>query len=445
MELEPRATELASVFSLTLHRLQRAPRAIHRAFLSRASLFRPNRNIQGTYHAQGLAFIRDELMADTCAIQMITRAEKEILVLNADPDPLSMITPTLKSIQKENPHLRIVLRTSRDGKRLIVVDRKSAIVGAGRLQVCVQGDLARGLACEFSDVPSTHVSRATDAFGFGWPFHSRVDLESVEVGLSRTRPTAPIEIERLTLEAIRSARRFIYIETKWFTSPLITHALQKRLEVGDGPEVILILPTSRAPSGLHQRALSSLQRESLSQLERYDLHDRLRVYERPQAKLGRGKGEPCHALIIDDQFLKLGTSTLTSSSLGNAHEFDLSIEAVGRAHVVMSIARLRRELIGDLLNLEPSEFDARFLLNGSLIGTIESFFHGERELELVESASETRSVIQALRPWIDPKRPKAFRRWVLRTVRYGLTHKQFASILLTFFALLVTIASVIAR
>jgi hypothetical protein len=47
----------------------------------------------------------------------------------------------------------------------------------------------------------------------------------------------------------------------------------------------------------------------------------------------------------------------------------------------MAIARLRRERIGRWLKLDPSEFDARFLLNGSLTGTIESFFTPTRKLE----------------------------------------------------------------
>ncbi len=429
--------DVASVFSLSLHRLQRAPRAIHRVILSRESLFRLGTNIEGTYFARAISFLRDELMAETCSVQMISKAQRSILFVGSLND--SLVGPALKALASENPQLRIHHFNSRNGERLLVVDGQTAVLGAGHLQFCVDGDIARALAQNYISVDSW-----TTRFNVGstWPFHARLDLEAIEVALSRTLPvmkqSGAIEIERLTLKALRSARRFIFIETEALTSPVMIKALKRRLATTDGPEVILILPfrnSEETTSRFSRRSLlDGLQAHAIAEIETSDAYDKFRCYQRPATFSLRGHAKPCHIMIVDDQFVKIGTSTMTSRSLGASYETDLSIEAVGRTSVVMAIARVRRELLGSMLGVEPSEFDARFLLNGQLGATIESFFRSDRMLNTVRGAFAS-----PRRVWIsqalDPKRARAMSRWCERKLQNRSEVMNFAVILLIFFAL----------
>jgi hypothetical protein len=182
--------------------------------------------------------------------------------------------------------------------------------------------------------------------------------------------------------------------------------------------------------------LQYLQMAALARLIKADRGDHFRAYEKEH----RGG-----LMIIDDQFVKIGTNLLTSQSLGTHRSIDIAIEALGRPRVVMSIARLRRERIGRALGLDPSEFDARFLLNGTLTGTIESFFTATRSFqEITAEATPVTQIAFTLSPLLDPKRPQAMKRWVRKKLRFGPKTWRFALIFIIIFALLVTISTLFA-
>ena len=56
-----------------------------------------------------------------------------------------------------------------------------------------------------------------------------------------TSAPAVREVEQLYLDMIAAARREIYIENQYFTSPRIAAALERRLAEPDGPEIVLVL------------------------------------------------------------------------------------------------------------------------------------------------------------------------------------------------------------
>jgi hypothetical protein len=410
-------SKLASVLSLSLHRLQRAPRAVHRAFLARPSLFRRLRSVKDVYHADGVAFLRDQVQTELCAIQMIAQAQSSILLVG---EAGAVLRAALSSSSSEKPYVEIREIPAENGEWALVTDERVAVIGQADLGIAVEGEIARAVSdvFQYPDEVSSH-RKPLPKGRTNWPLRTRLDLEAIEVGLSRTwtsksgRPVT--EIERLLLNAIRSARRFIYIEAPHLTSSAVVNALISCLKAKEGPDVVLILPTAAAhtPSPFRRLVLASVHASQAAALRRIlacDRKGRFRVYERPSASTS------APLLIVDDQFVKIGTSDLTSKSLGASRAVDLSIEAVGRPQVVTAIARLRRERIGRMLGLEPSEFDARFLLDGSLIRTIESFFTNTRYL--VEVSPE---------PVLTPKS------W------------RIALILFIIFALLVTFVSLFAQ
>lgn len=433
--------KLAIVFSLSLHRLQRAPRAVHRAFLSRPSLFRKHRNVKDVYHADGVSFVRDRQQTELCLVQMIAQAHRSILVVGPEPGAGSILAAALASIRSEKPHVHI--REVRSEDHLLIVDEHVALIGGGDLGICVEGDIAKAV----SDLYQVTIHFRRSRGRTNWPLRTRLDLEAIEVGLSRTWPSRDkatiIEIERLLIKSIRSARRFVYIESEAFTSPVIARAIAQRLRAADSPEFILILPNQKSEGLLAQMRLS-LQEANLERVLQSDRYDKFRAFERPRVVL-HSTGA-CGLTIVDDQVVTIGTAQATSKALGAAQAFDLTIEAVGRPHVVMSIARLRRERLGRLLGIEASEFDARFLLNGSLANTIESFFTPQRSLkELAPSLPVWwRVATAAFAPFMDPKRPQAVLRWLRKQLRFAPKTTLFAFILFIGFALLVMIASLFA-
>lgn len=74
-----------------------------------------------------------------------------------------------------------------------------------------------------------------------------ISFGPVRLAISRTEPAyldeaSVVEIERLYIDMIMSARRLIYAESQYFASRAVAQALAQRLAEPDGPEVILINP-----------------------------------------------------------------------------------------------------------------------------------------------------------------------------------------------------------
>ena len=120
-----------------------------------------------------------------------------------------------------------------------------------------------------------------DASHDPWPRWLPPDLEGVEVAIARTVPAwrgepEVNEIERLHLVAIAGARRSIYLENQYFTSPVIGEALAARLAEPDGPEVVLV-STEHSPSYFDQLTMDRTRSDLLRRLWAADLHGRFRA------------------------------------------------------------------------------------------------------------------------------------------------------------------------
>ena len=74
-------------------------------------------------------------------------------------------------------------------------------------------------------------------------------FRQVRLGIARTIPTTDDEpgtheIEQMYLDMIASARHFIYAESQYFAARKIARAIAQRLSEPDGPEIVIINPTS---------------------------------------------------------------------------------------------------------------------------------------------------------------------------------------------------------
>lgn len=193
-----------------------------------------------------------------------------------------------------------------------------------------------------------------------WPDGVEPDLRDVKVGLARTEPLVGDrqevrENEQMHLEAIRRAKRLIYFENQYFTSPLIAAALAERLAEPDGPEVVLVT-TAASPSWFDRLTMDTARSEVLYRLERADRYDRFHAFAPRTAEGGR---IIVHAkmTIVDDRLLRIGSTNLNNRSLGLDTECDLAVEAddaAGRE----AIRRYRHHTIGHWLGIDDKTFAA---------------------------------------------------------------------------------------
>jgi phosphatidylserine/phosphatidylglycerophosphate/cardiolipin synthase-like enzyme len=208
-----------------------------------------------------------------------------------------------------------------------------------------------------------------------WPASVAPRFADVSVGLSRTLPawrgqTETRENEALHLEAIAAARRCIYLENQYVTSPLIAAALGRRLAEPDGPEVVLI-STEHSPSWFDQMTMDRTRTLFLRRLRAADAHGRLRAYV-PRTEKGRLIIVHAKLTIIDDWLLRVGSANLNNRSGGFDTECDLALEAgAGDPAARAEIAATRERLIAHWLGAAPSAVGAAIEACGAVGPAIE--------------------------------------------------------------------------
>ena len=210
-----------------------------------------------------------------------------------------------------------------------------------------------------------------------WPAGVEPQFQGVEVGFSRTMPgwrgePEVREIERLHLAGIASARRCIYMENQYFTSPLIAAALARRLAEPDGPEVVLI-GTEHSPSYFDQATMDHTRVRFIETLKRADRHGRFQGYS-PVTTLGRIIIVHAKLTIIDDRLLRIGSANINNRSMGFDTECDMSFEASGRdqAPARREITALRNRLVAHWLGCDPAIAESAMRKAGGLGAGIES-------------------------------------------------------------------------
>ena len=289
------------------------------------------------------------------------------------------------------------------------------------VQICLAGPAARALG----DVVRERWLLATgDAVepvvksGDIWPESAVVDLEDVEVGISRTLPLGydsrerVDEVERLFLDSLAQAKRHVYIENQYFTCPTIARAIASRLQEEEGPEFVMVLPRDQT-GWIEESTMGLLRSTALKIVRDADRFGRFRCYYPivPGLKDGYVKVHS-KVMVIDDEFVRIGSANLNNRSMGLDTECDVSIEARGRADVKLAARSLRMRLLGEHLDVDPEIFEQKFLSTGSLVKAVESFLGGPRTL--IEMDAKIPEWVEHIAPpsdWIDPSAPKGIRRW----------------------------------
>ena len=269
-----------------------------------------------------------------------------------------------------------------------------------------------------------------------WPPRVNPDLTECPVAIMRTQPRyeeleEQREIEQAYLSAIKRARRSIYIESQYFTAQAISHALAQRLSEHDGPDVVLVL-RQHCDGWLERRTMDSLRAQLLHEVELADHYGRLRVYA--PVVPGEAGAEPVavHSklLVVDDEFVCIGSANVSNRSMGFDTECNLAVEACGQARVQSAIAAFRNGLLAEHLGVDPEVVANQIQTCGSLAAATDALRGGGRTL--ADDCFEAMPPSDAMIPehaLVDPERPMAadhllagvgFRRERARIVRRAM-------------------------
>jgi len=220
-----------------------------------------------------------------------------------------------------------------------------------------------------------HDLPAPDTQSSLWPEKLTAHCRDVTVGIARTYPEygdqAEVnEVQELWTRAIGSARKSIYIENQFLSSGQIADALKAKLREKDGPEIVVILPYS-AESWLESEAMDSARSIIIDDLREADEDGRLGIYH-PVNTVGEHIYVHAKLLIVDDHFIRFGSSNMASRSLAFDTECDVAMEASDQPALEPAIVELRTRLIAEHLGMSSSDIETEIKqFRGSILETIE--------------------------------------------------------------------------
>ncbi|WP_245847124.1 phospholipase D-like domain-containing protein [Paracoccus seriniphilus] len=210
-----------------------------------------------------------------------------------------------------------------------------------------------------------------------WPQLLQPNFRDVKLGICRTHPEHDKvegihEIEQVYLDLIARARHCIYAESQYFASRLIARAMAQRLAEADGPEIVIVNPV-HAEGWLKSEAMDSARACLIEALRRHDTYGRLRVLH---ALTAAGKEIYIHAkvMIVDDSYLRIGSSNFNNRSLRLDTECDvvLGADVPGNEGVRRGITAIRNDLLAEHLDCSVEEVSCSLEERGSVIATIEA-------------------------------------------------------------------------
>ena len=213
-----------------------------------------------------------------------------------------------------------------------------------------------------------------------WPPDAPVDVGDIPAAIARTVPAwrsqpEVQEIQALTLAAIRSAKRLIYIENQYFTWPLAVEALAARLAEPDGPEVVLVC-TARSPSYFDQLTMDRARSTAIWRLTTGDVFGRFHPLA-PRTAEGRIIIAHAKVMVVDDHLARISSANLNNRSHGFDTEAELVLEASTDVHRA-ALERLRNRLAGHWIGESAEQIAEITRLTGRLSEALWALDAGRR-------------------------------------------------------------------
>lgn len=246
-----------------------------------------------------------------------------------------------------------------------------------------------------------------------WPTGVEPEITHMDVGIARTDPGyvtgQPIEeIRHLYTDAIRHAKRTLYLENQYFSSSVVGSALAERLSAPDAPDVVVVSRLTEE-GWLETQTMGVLRARLHRRLQRAAAPDHYRLYYPRVPGLDPSSLLNVHSkvLIMDDELATVGSANFNNRSMGFDTECNIVIEAGGDARVARAIAGLRDRLLAEHLGISPETVSSEIARQeGSLVHAIEARRHEGRSLEPIDPVVDEQ--IDRLLPatsLVDPERP----------------------------------------
>ncbi len=285
------------------------------------------------------------------------------------------------------------------------------------VQAVVDGDAARAIGeiarARWETVTEERLPESKIA-NDAWPESVRPVLTSVDVGIARTRPAYETqkevrEVERLFMDSIGAAERYIYIENQFLTSTKIAEHLCAALKRKPKLEAVFVAPHgAESWIELHTMRLGRIRFAQSFCDEGVD--DRIRILC-PVIPDGKECVYPMvhsKVMVVDDRLLRIGSANLNNRSMGTDTECDLVIEA-DRAETREQIAAIRNRLIAEHVRCPADRVEKLIAETGSLIAAIEQCRIDGPGLRPIDDGKATPAEYEEyLGALADPERPISY-------------------------------------
>ena len=204
-----------------------------------------------------------------------------------------------------------------------------------------------------------------------WPKSVVPIFENVQIGISLTVPRFRQQkqnrgVERLYIDMIEKAERFIYMENQFFTHVEIAQAINKRLH--ERPELRVLMLSCKDPQGFMERKTMYYGRVRFKDaLIAGGVADRTALAYPITEEKSKREQVRIHSkiMIVDDRYLRIGSSNLNYRSMTLDTECDLVIEGTNKK-ICQQIASVRDDLIREHTGKSMSEIQS-IILDGKSV------------------------------------------------------------------------------
>ncbi|MCO6187795.1 phospholipase D-like domain-containing protein [Rhizobium sp. L1K21] len=246
-----------------------------------------------------------------------------------------------------------------------------------------------------------------------WPEGDLPDISGCYVGVALTQPginghRRRTEAAKLTCDAISEAAKCIYIEAQYLVSNRVVAQLARKLKEVDGPEVVILVPkTTRGI--VEQMTMGNGLARYIRKLRKADSHNRLLIaYAAVPGENEKEVEVLIHSkvVIVDEKFLRIGSSNLNKRSEGFDTECDIAIEAEDD-QCRTAIVGLRNDLLAEHLSAKKEDVDRISRSQGSVLAAISALNVQPRGLRIMqaETGNGTSRFTNIALPIFDPKKP----------------------------------------
>ena len=195
-----------------------------------------------------------------------------------------------------------------------------------------------------------------------WPKSTKPEFHNVPLAMATTQPewddaVPSRQIEQLYLDMIGKAERFIYMENQYFSRLNVAEALNRRLR--EVPELRVLLVSSRDPHGkIEGMAMWHGRLKFREILESGGVGDRVALAYPISKVKDEEKCIHIHSklMIIDDHYLRVGSSNVNNRSMALDTECDIVIEG-NSEESRRQIADIRNDLIREHTGREAASIE----------------------------------------------------------------------------------------